>query len=305
MQIKKKLTNLLDQANYKLGNSFFKNGNLLSYNLFNFFFKKNICNKKYLQDDRIKSYYENGFAKLKSASVNSIDNLNHLLIKYNPNIFPKKNYCYVYKINDEILAKVKDFIEHEIIDSIKIFEKYYNLKIILADAHVSRNYSLPSKKDMEYYSNYFHCDGYNYNLFKVFVNLEDIDETQGPLTLVKKDKRDIFFQLSNYKNRNNYRDNDIKINECLYKNTGKKGDIFLCSTTELLHKAGDIMPGKSRTILFLEFIAYPFDENINLFSFMDRIYEKSIDKQFAKISGLRNLYNLYKLCQKNKLTMNI
>ena len=140
MILKKRVTHLVDKLNYLLGVKLFSNGNLFSYNLFNFFLRKNICNKKYFDDQRVFSYYNNGFAKLNPVNINNIEDLNNLLKKYNSNISPSKNCTYIYTINNEILTQVKKIINFDILDSIKIFEKYYNLKIILADIKIQRNY---------------------------------------------------------------------------------------------------------------------------------------------------------------------
>jgi hypothetical protein len=299
INIKKKVTKLIDKLNYYFGIRLFNSPNLFSYNVFNHFLKKNICNKSYLSYEFINTYYNNGYSKLDKISDSEIDQLNKLLKEYNPNPVPGNTFSYNFLINEEILNYIKNIINSNIINYIKVFEKYYNLPIILADIKIQRNYSYSSNKEM--YANFFHCDGYIGNLFKVFINLEDINESQGPLNFVKKDKYKSFLKLSNYNNRNNYNDEDPRIDECIYKNIGKKGDVLLCNTTELLHRAGDVAPNESRDILFLEFIAYPFDNNTNIYSFEGLLQNRVLDKKFSKIEGIRNLFKLYKLCKKNRL----
>ena len=132
------------------------------------------------------------------------------------------------------------------------------MKIKLGNVRITRNYSVPKNCNKEAYSNLFHSDAYTCNLFKIFINLQDVSEAEGPLILVKNNKAKLFLKESSYRNRNLYiKENN---NDYYYVNSGKKGDILLCSTTELLHRAGDIKEGKSRDVLFLDFVAYPFDD---------------------------------------------
>ena len=67
-------------------------------------------------------------------------------------------------------------------------EKYFNLKMYLINAVVQRN--LPLDKKIEHktnvYSNNYHVDYYIMNYFKMFINLQDIDETQGPMNFYSK-----------------------------------------------------------------------------------------------------------------------
>ena len=151
----------------------------------------------------------------------------------------------------------------------------------------------------EKYSNFFHSDGYVFNLFKVFINLDDINENKGPLTLVKKEKVKDFIKFYSYNTRK-YCAITEETKDFFHKNTGDKGDIFLCNTTELLHKAGDMKENEHRDMLFLEFVAYPFDEKTHLYSF-ENLLNSGLSKKFSKIQGIRNLINLYSMCKKTKL----
>ena len=47
------------------------------------------------------------------------------------------------------------------------------------------------------------------NYFKMFINLQDIDETQGPMNLYSKNSKK-FISLNNYKNRTKYNLNNEK-----------------------------------------------------------------------------------------------
>ena len=38
-----------------------------------------------------------------------------------------------------------------------------------------------NEKVSEPFNNFFHCDGYLYNYFKLFINLQDVNDNNGPL----------------------------------------------------------------------------------------------------------------------------
>ena len=78
------------------------------------------------------------------------------------------------------------------------------------------------------YSNNYHVDYYIMNYFKMFINLQDVDETQGPMNLLFK-KTQKFITSNKYKNRSNYElKNEKRLS--VIKNTGSIGDLFICST---------------------------------------------------------------------------
>jgi len=305
MPVKNFVIKILDILNKNLGNFLFNNGNLLSYNLFNFFIKKNIFNKKLTKDKKISSYIKNGYTKLDGVPQADIDDLNLLLKKYNKNIIPDSLNMYNYFINDEIFKKVKDIIKFNILNDLELFEKYFNLKIVLSEVKIYRTYFIPkNQKKNEAYSNFFHSDGYTCNLFKLFINLHNVDKTQGPLTVVKKEMKKIFKKNTGYNDRSNYQKENVNIEHCLHYNTGLKGDVLLCDTTELLHRAGDIEFGKHRDILFLDFLAYPFEHDIDIFHFQSEVCKRGLDFKYAKIVGFKKLFKLYQLCKKKRLVRN-
>jgi len=295
------VVNLIDKLNNYLGPVVFYNGNLFSYNIYNYFFKKNITNKVYQKNSIISEYMKNGYAKLDCIPSDQIDELNDLLIKYNlPQ--PGNNYSFNFFINDKIFDKIKSIVDKNLLIFLKAFSNFNNMNIKLGQVQIKRNYPIPKSHDKEAYSNFFHCDAYTCNLFKIFINLQDVNETDGPLILVKKDKSQLFFRKSGYKNRLSYSKNQPA--DYYYVNTGKKGDVLLCNTTELLHRAGDLQQGKYRDILFLDFVLYPFDEDSSLYDNNDSMLRGEIIKKVAKPKGVKNLIKLYKFCKKNKFLFN-
>ena len=90
------------------------------------------------------------------------------------------------------------------------------------------------------------------NFFKIFINLHDVDDTQGPMNLYSKKDTSKFIKFNNYKNRFSYDLNNEK-EIGLVRNTGLTGDILICSTPQCLHRASSPNNGKFRDMLFLSF----------------------------------------------------
>ena len=189
-------------------------------------------------------------------------------------------------------------------------EKYFNLKLYLINAMVSRN--LPLDKKIEHntniYSNNYHVDYYIMNYFKMFINLQDVDETQGPMNLYSKKNSKKFVTANNYKDRSNYNlKNEKELG--VIKNTGSKGDLFICSTPQCLHRASSPEIGKKRDMLFLTFAATIESENSNqdLLSFEKKFYDDvwsngdQLRKILCKPNSARKQFFLFKKFLKIRL----
>ena len=298
----KLLYKLFDNINNNLSPTFFKNSNLFSYNIFNIFFRRNIINKIHeVQDHTIKEYFKNGYVKLNRIPSDQITELNTILMNYNaPRV--EENYSYNFIINNEILDKINQIIDQNFSIFLKNLSNFYNMKIKLGQVQIKRNFPIPQNYTKEAYSNFFHCDAYTCNLFKIFINLQEIEDVNGPFILVKKEKAKFFIKKSNYKNRFIY--DEKKAVGCYFVNTGQKGDALVCSTSEIIHKAGTVKNGKYRDVLFLDFVAYPFTENDDLNNNFEALMNGDIVRKIAKPKGLKQLIKLYTFCNKNKLRNN-
>ena len=168
---------------------------------------------------------------------------------------------------------------------------------------IKRNLPIKSDNtDKEYYNNFFHNDRYTYNMFKIFINLEDIKDTQGPFTFIKKtlNKDIVKLTKSHRLNINEIKDLD-KIETKFIKNIGSKGDTLMCNTTEVIHRASEVNENNKRDMLFLEFAAFPLDDE-NIFKFKNEILQKkNVNKKLSKIFGYKKLINLYKQFSLKKL----
>lgn len=281
----------IDKYNIILGRYFFNNLNLLTYNLFNFFFKNFLFNKK---SDYLKEFVNGGAQKVSKIPSKSIDELNNILFlqekKIKENLNLGESY-YDYEITQEIKEKVFDFLEGPLSKLVEELKKYYNTDIILSRIQIRRTFNTKSNK--ESYSNYFHVDGYICMLQKIFINLQDITKNHGPLRYIKKtDAKKILRTNKANINRIDKIDQENLINH----NVGQKGDVFLCNTTDLMHAAGVPTPGNKRDILFLEICALPkrnSNLNINYNIFDRKVPSEDLTKIIAKPKGFKNLIKCF------------
>ena len=265
---------------------FFHAGLPVSYYIFNKIFNKKIINKK-IENKNLQEFNKNGFVKLN--------------INFKPEVdFIKKNIEFVnpdgkrqsYKINENIREQFKGMLLNKLKPLIGDLQDYYNSNIVVSNVLAWRtNYAeeYEAKNNM-LYANHYHNDGYLVTYFKLFINLMDVDENDGPLHIVYKNKTKEFFKHANYRDQRNY--NDIENNNLIYKNTGKEGESFLFSSPECMHKAG--VPKKHRDIMEVVFIA---NTDANLKSEDINIFEKnenfviSTTKPYTLIKVFKTLLN--------------
>lgn len=304
---------LLDKINKSFGVKIFKNPNSLNYNLFNFFFKKNIAD---YNDNLISSYHDLGYFK---PNVDSKELANFISRKIKePNAKKieemSNEYSSTFEISKEMRAKIKEHLNNRFKDVVEALKRYYRGGIAIHNIYIKRNYGMEDtsyyskvkrKKDNEYYNMYFHCDYYTMNYFKLFINLQDISLNDGPLTFYSIKDTKKFVRKSNYHDRGNYKslslDNEIK-------NCGKLGDSLILNTPQCIHKAGIPKFGNYRDVLFINFVAIP--EKINDIFHFEKDYEdevwgvaKGLPKKFSKPKNLRETINLYRSFRKNSLNL--
>tara|TARA_B100000886_G_scaffold337145_1_gene297281 strand:- start:2756 stop:3655 length:900 start_codon:yes stop_codon:yes gene_type:complete len=290
-------------VNANLGKYIFKNPNTLYYNFFNKL-HLNLIAKKDTANEDIVQYLKKGFFKTK---INSTELCKYISSEIEKQPVNSENRFYNFKINDQMKKKIKSHINNEYRPVLQQLEKFYNSKISVANIEIKRNFHIDESINKEVYSNYYHVDAYVYNHFKMFINLMDVDVDQGPLHIYSKNDTKKFMKLNNYKNRDNYVNEELKND--LVKNTGKIGESFVANTTECLHKAGVVQKGNHRDILFITFITIPelIHDDKNDFFYYEEKYPKAIwdyGKEVIKIAkpqSLRKTIKLFLNYYKNKL----
>ena len=300
---------ILNKINKSFGIKLFKNPNTLNYNLFNFFFKKNIVD---VNEKSLGLYHDRGYMK---PNVNSKEIAKFLSEKIqSPNIKKiqklSNQYSSVFEIDDEMRSKIKNHLLYNFKEVINALKRYYKNDIAVINVQIKRNFGIEDtsyyskkqrEKKFEHYNMYFHCDYYTMNYFKLFINLQDISLNDGPLTFytIKDTKK--FVSKSNYRDRNYYDDltfdNEIK-------NCGKIGESLILNTPQCIHKASIPKIGNYRDVLFINFVAVP--EKIDNIFHYEKEYEddvwgtsKKLAKKYSKPKSFRQTLNLYNEFKKN------
>jgi len=254
---------MFSYLNKNLGIIFFKNPNTLNYIFFDKLYSLFILKKKNI-DSEISQFHKNGFFKTKYKSLELVNYINEQIISKQEKDIPRGVPRYQFEIEKKYRKKILQLVKRDYGDLIHDLEKYYNNKIAISELQIKRNFPLDESKDYyqkktrdktkEPYSNYYHVDYYVGTYFKMFINLHDVYEDNGPLNIYDIKSTKEFVKENDYKSRNNYIVQDLK--DKLYINTGHKGQTVIANTTKCLHRAGNVKNGQ-RDIIFITFGAIP------------------------------------------------
>ena len=290
----------------KLGNIFYNNENLFSFNIFNSLYLKKICKiNKY--DEFIKSYSDDGFARSPDIDKNKIDFLNTELNKQNSNNDGSNRFF--YKLNDTIKEKIKDMLKDDLKDPIEKLKNFYNSNVCVTNAVIFKYYGYNVNKDGINDYQLYHNDQYLFTYFRLFINLEDVDLTKGPLHIFTVKNSKLFSKKHNYKSRYDYKKFGTEDDDA-FKNIGKKGQTLFFNTSRCLHRGGIPEVGKTRTMLCVLFNAVPKktctsndiftfedDQNVNIWN------SDNLSKKYGEPKNILSTYKLYKEFKK-EMTVN-
>jgi hypothetical protein len=293
----------LNKFNHKLGNIFFKNDNLFTYNLYNHYSDRK---KKYRlnNNDSIKEFHYNGFANLESIPIKEIENLYSEIIKQNPK--DEGDHRFDYNIDDNIKKIIRNIVQKYLVNLLDDLKKYYNSNLYFTDFNLRRTYGF-SKKDQnqkEFFAENWHCDVYINNFLKIFINISDIKKENGPTNILSKSQTKNFMNKSNYNNRNKYNEESYNEKE-IYLNIGKKGKVLICNTTQCLHRAGIPFENHSRDLLIISLVAIPkmYEDSMHFVNQQqsivwnnDRKKLGAITKKYSKPVGIINLIKNFTNC---------
>ena len=125
---------------------------------------------------------------------------------------------------------------------------YFKCKIGLTSINLRKSF-VNNLQDAE--TNIYHKDENSFNLLKVFIYLNDVDENAGPFMFVKKTHK-----KTNLESFKNYRINDKVINskfssDDIISLTGKIGDVIIANTRGF-HKGKKVI-NKERNMLTFTF----------------------------------------------------
>ncbi|WP_440910890.1 hypothetical protein [Candidatus Pelagibacter sp.] len=275
----------------------FKNRLPYYYNFFNLIHNYKILNKKSFSQNNyidLGLLDREGFTKVDIQLDNNFKLLKEKL--YNQNIFENQKFQYRFKIDDEISKLIKGIYASNINLVVNKLENFYNSKIIPVQIYIARNYNFLDI-DKEYYSNKLHMDAYLCTYFKLFINISDVHEYNGPLHVISKKHTASVAKKLKYYDRNNYK-KDINIK--YYKHVGKSGSSLLCNTTQCYHKAGIPEKNFTRDMMTITFLALP-RQNIDIDNILDinesnKIISKHSNELIQKLKpkNIRDTIKIYK-----------
>ena len=194
---------MLNSISVKLSLKLFKLRKPLELVLFDKLFYKFVTNLKNASNT-VLEFHKNGFAKINPNISEEVDIINNNLEMDTD----QKEPPYKFKINEKVDDAVKKIINVKIKKEIQELETYFNSKIFPAMIHLRRNtYYKKIDASQEHYSDNFHNDAYVLTHFKIFFNLMDVKEGNGPMHIVSKKNTKKFFKKINYKDRSNYKQN--------------------------------------------------------------------------------------------------
>ena len=284
---------MLNSISVKLSLKLFKLRKPLELVLFDKLFYKFVANLKNASNT-VLGFHKNGFVKINPNISEEIDIINNNLEMDKD----QKGPLYKFKINEKADNAIKKIINVKIKKEIQELETYFNSKIVPAMIHLRRNtYYKKIDASHESYSDNFHNDAYVLTHFKIFFNIMNVKESNGPMHIVSKKNTKKFFKKINYKDRSNYKQN-VFDTELLYSNTGQKCETLIFDPTQCLHRATVPSEGNYRDYLAITFVCLPKDKPIT-----DKLinntnvhkYENNSLLRFAKPHGFRSTLKLFSL----------
>lgn len=160
----------------------------------------------------------------------------------------------------ENIPEISDIIAEDISE---ILRGYYGAHFKPIRVNMWRNHHVPPEvvEESEVFSNYWHTDPHTTDHVKLFVNLTDVTERDGPFHAITLD--DSYDITKQYKRQRDGVPNGRVEDEAteILKFTGDAGSTALCNTTLNLHRAGIPEEGRHRDLLQMVFA--PADEPVS------------------------------------------
>jgi hypothetical protein len=292
-----KLHHYINFNNKRFSVKFFNQRLPLIYILFNFFYRKLVVNSK-INDQEILQFHKSGFTKLNISLKKEIE-------EYKDKFFinDENQKSTLKKVSLELEKNHKKNltikIKKKLLPVLKKLEKYFNCEVFVSEIQIWRNYNHNDtlNLDVEHFGNHFHQDSYMMTYNKIFVNLMDINENDGPLEIIPRENRNSFVKSFNYKDTNNY--NPFGDKTLIKKNVGKIGDCCLFSSPQIFHRAGVPKNYRDNMQIILVTIPKKYSEglykidNENLFEKNYEFFQK-FTKPYSILKVIKLFFKLFK-----------
>ncbi len=269
--------------------------------------KFKILHKNYNNEKNIIDLNRDGYLITDSfkEKINASKVRSHLNDKISKTSFNKKNLSLkpitqVYKTEELLHDKTCfDFVTNK--DLLNIVGNYLNNLPQIIHVQILHSSNI---RNFDNSSQYFHLDHEDRKQVKLFLFLDDVDETNGPLMLFNKEHSQKIIKETNYRVNNIDKSSrrltdDKTINNNLITCTGKKDTIVLVDTSNLLH-CGSRNSAKPRTVLMVQYVSlYSSSGNKDIKDLDGRIdrrgYAKKLNYLFANNSEYRNNKKYFQL----------
>ena len=286
--------------NKRFSVKFFNQRLPLIYIMFNYLYRKLVVNSK-LNDQEIKKFHNSGFTKINISFKKEIEEYKDKLFLNNQELKEnKKRVILELSENDRKDLSIK--IKQKLLPLIKKLENYFNCDVIISDIMAFRNYNHADALNLnkEHFANHFHQDSYMMTYNKIFINLMDISEEDGPLEIISRENKASFVKSFNYKDRNSY--NLFGDKTLIKKNTGKIGDCFLFSSPQVFHRAGVPKDYRDNMQIILVTIPKKYSEGLDKID-DEKLFENNYDlfQKFTKPYSVTKVIRLFFILFRYKL----
>jgi len=227
-----------------------------------------IGRQKLKKTQSISEFKQNGFQALGLPYEPSL--IDKIISKYNQLImddsktFVRSNEGKVYmrSLSEpyKVIPELGELINEKVKNTIEgYYGRHFTVKRVSCwrNYHVSSDFMSGSKKEL--LSSRWHCDRLSIEKTKLFVNLTDVTEKDGPFHIqsIQRTKELI---KKGFGSREDYKLSEkiVEDQEYVVKATGPSGSAVLANTETCYHKAGIPEPGRYRDII--QFVFVPSDE---------------------------------------------
>ena len=241
----------------------FKKRKALKYILFDKLYSIFILNRKNIPEF-VNNYDKEGFVKISPKIDKELKNLKSNLVISNDKNKIKLMHGeeklnnkppFYFDINDNVKNSIDEILKKLEKSYIFDLKKYFRSEILPAFICLRRN-EFYKKQDLDHelFNDNFHNDAYLFTQFKIFINLNDIGEKNGPMRIVSKKNTKKFLDSIGYTGRQNYNEKKDTIS---YSNVGKSGDGLIFDPTNCFHKAGVPDQNYKRDYLIITYVCIP------------------------------------------------
>jgi len=180
-----------------------------------------------------------------------------LLLDWNPDGYDQ---TFVKAIGNELVEHIPEVAQFITPEVGSLIEQRYGSYFQVRQCYAYRNYQVPPDIGEEIYANYWHIDAQTSDHLKLFVNLTDVTEDDGPLHLISyEDTSDLARKKVSWdRQRDGVPNEVVETNADITKFTGPRGSAMLANTYRTFHRAG--VPAEGRTRDLFQFVLAPASE---------------------------------------------